>query len=100
MRPNKQISPPEWTWPLIVATLTFLAFLPVLWNEFNTAFDDNLNLVFNDQYRGLGWTQLKWMFTTLHMGHYRPLTWVSFGFDYLIWGMNPAGYHLTSLLIH
>src|SRR5437016_5891411 len=74
--------------PLIVAALTFLTFLPVLWNEFLTIFDDNINLVFNDQYRGLGWTQLKWMFTTLYNGHYRPLTWVTFGLDYLIWEMN------------
>jgi protein O-mannosyl-transferase len=85
--------------PVIVAVVTFLTFLPVLRNEFSD-FDDYQNLVYNPLYRGLGWTQLQWMFTTLHMGHYRPLTWVSFGFDYLIWGMNPTGYHLTSLLIH
>jgi tetratricopeptide (TPR) repeat protein len=34
------------------------------------------------------------------MGHYIPLTWMTFGLDYLLWGMNPRGYHLTSLLLH
>jgi protein O-mannosyl-transferase len=34
------------------------------------------------------------------MGPYQPLSWMSLGLDYLIWGMNPAGYHLTSLLFH
>lgn len=37
------------------------------------------------------------MWTSFHMGHYMPLTWMSFGLDYLVWGMNPAGYHLMTL---
>ena len=40
------------------------------------------------------------MFTTFHMGHYQPLTWLTLGIDYLIWGLNPLGYHLTNLLLH
>jgi protein O-mannosyl-transferase len=40
------------------------------------------------------------MFTTFHMGHYIPLTWLTFGLDYAVWGMDPFGYHLTSLLLH
>src|SRR6184192_2806285 len=34
------------------------------------------------------------------MAHYIPLTWMTLGMDYLLWGMNPVGYHLTSLLLH
>ncbi len=40
------------------------------------------------------------MFTSFHVGHYVPLTWVSFGLDYLVWGMDPFGYHLTNLALH
>src|ERR1041384_7292927 len=40
------------------------------------------------------------MFTTFLMGHYQPLTWVTLGLDYVIWGMNPFGYHLTNLVLH
>jgi hypothetical protein len=29
-----------------------------------------------------------------------PLTWVTYSLDYVFWGMNPFGYHLSSLLIH
>jgi len=39
------------------------------------------------------------MFTT-HFGHYMPLTWVTCGLDYVLWGMNPAGYHASSLFYH
>jgi hypothetical protein len=40
------------------------------------------------------------MFTTFHAGHYIPLTWLSLGLDYLLGGLHPGGYHLTSLLLH
>ena len=85
--------------PAAVAVLTFLAFLPTFDNGF-VDWDDTGNLRDNESYRGLGWTQLKWMFTTFHMGHYIPLTWLTFGLDYVVWGMDPFGYHLTSLLLH
>src|SRR5262249_23130022 len=62
--------------------------------------DDGTNLIDNPSYRGLGWTHLRRMATTFLMGHYIPLTWLTFGFDYVLWGMNPVGYHLTSLLLH
>jgi protein O-mannosyl-transferase len=33
-------------------------------------------------------------------GYYRPVTYVSFALDRAIWGVNPAGYHLTNLVLH
>ncbi len=54
----------------------------------------------NPRYRGLAWANLRWMFTTLHMGHYQPLSWATLALDHLLWGMAPWGYHLTSLLLH
>ncbi len=82
-----------------VASITFLAFLPALGNGW-VNWDDAKNFVENPGYRGLGPRQLAWMFTAYHMGHYIPVTWITFGFDYLLWGMNPAGYHLTNVLFH
>ena len=32
--------------------------------------------------------------------YYRPITTLSFSLDYLIWKINPFGYHLTDLLLH
>ena len=31
---------------------------------------------------------------------YRPLSTLSFALDYALWGLDPAGYHLTNLLLH
>ena len=88
----------HWLVPALIALVTFAAFLPTLHNQF-VNWDDVENFVDNPHYRGLGWTQLRWMWTT-HLGHYIPLTWMTLGLDYVLWGMNPVGYHLTSLLLH
>jgi tetratricopeptide (TPR) repeat protein len=92
-------SPLGWLPPLVIFLLTVAAFYPVLQNGF-VNWDDDKNIYENLNYRGLGWSQLRWMFTTLHMGHYQPLTWVSLAVDYRLWGMDPFGYHLTSLMLH
>src|SRR5438876_11178845 len=88
----------RWLAPLLVALFTLAAFLPALQNQF-VNWDDKDNFLDNPHYRGLGWTHLRWMWTT-HLGHYIPLTWMTLGLDYLLWGMNPVGYHLTNLLLH
>ena len=88
-----------WIAPLCVALVTIVAFLPALQNGF-VSWDDEKNFLTNPHYRGLGIAQLSWMWTTFHMGHYVPLSWMTLGLDYVLWGMSPMGYHLTSLLLH
>jgi tetratricopeptide (TPR) repeat protein len=34
------------------------------------------------------------------MGHWIPVTWLTFGLDHALWGMDPFGYHLTNVLLH
>jgi len=85
--------------PAIVGVLTLLLFLPALGNEF-VNWDDERNFVLNPNYRGLGWTEIHWMWTSHLLGRYVPVTWMTIGLDYTIWGMNPLGYHLTSVLFH
>jgi tetratricopeptide (TPR) repeat protein len=84
---------------LLIAVATIAAFLPALGNGF-VSWDDIASFLDNPHYRGLGWAQVKWAFTTFHMGLYMPLSWLTLGLDYVLWGMNPVGYHLSSLLLH
>jgi tetratricopeptide (TPR) repeat protein len=85
--------------PALIVLLVFLCFSPALRAGF-VAWDDDLTFTDNPHYRGLSLTHLRWMVTTTHLGQYRPLTWLTYGIDYTLWGMNPAGYHLGNLLLH
>jgi protein O-mannosyl-transferase len=97
---RKEPSKPLDSWiAFLVALVTFAVFFPALRNEF-VNWDDYELLVDNPRYRGLGWEQVRWMFSTFHNGHYQPLSWMTFALDYLIWGMEPFGYHLTNLVLH
>ena len=84
--------------PVAIAAVSALVFLPVLRNGF--VWDDVPNLVANPHYRGLDWEHLRWIVTALHLGHYIPVTWLSFAIDHAVWGLDPLGYHLTNLILH
>jgi protein O-mannosyl-transferase len=85
--------------PLALALVTAVVFAPVLRAGF-VDWDDPINFLENPYYRGLGWPQLRWMLTANVMGHWIPVTWLTLGADFAVWGMNPFGYHLTNLLLH
>jgi protein O-mannosyl-transferase len=87
------------TIPLAIAAMAIVTFAPALSAGFVT-WDDDINFLTNDAYRGLGAQQLHWMWTTFLMGHYTPLTWMTLGLDYSLWGMDARGYHATNVLIH
>jgi tetratricopeptide (TPR) repeat protein len=88
--------------PLVAVSIfaaVFVVFLPALDGQFLN-WDDDINFLNNQGFRGLGWAQLRWMWTATWMGHYIPLTWMSFGLNYALGGMDPWGYHLGNVLIH
>jgi tetratricopeptide (TPR) repeat protein len=84
---------------LAVFALTFVAFVPAISGQF-LSWDDSKNFVGNPWYRGLGPDQLQWMWTTTLLGHYVPISWMTLGLDYTLWGMDPRGYHVTNIVIH
>jgi tetratricopeptide (TPR) repeat protein len=94
----RRLTPASPLVPAAIGGVSLVAFLPVLRNGF--VWDDLPNLVANPHYRGLGWVQLRWMATAMHLGHYIPVTWLSLAVDHALWGMNPLGYHLTNLVLH
>jgi tetratricopeptide (TPR) repeat protein len=76
-----------------------IAFLPVLSNGW-VVFDDDENFLDNVDFRGLGWPQVSWAWTTFKLGVYQPLAWMLLELEYSLFGLNPRGYHLTSLMLH
>jgi tetratricopeptide (TPR) repeat protein len=92
---------------VVVAVAAFLPFIPSIHAGF-CEFDDPG--IFKDVtgYQGLSPANLRWMFTTTHMGHYQPLTWLSYAIEYTLWGhdpsgqwgLNPVAYHLSNVVLH
>src|SRR5439155_6897954 len=82
-----------------VAPVTLGIFLPPIENGW-VNWDDDENFLWNPDYRGLGWAQIRWMFTSAQQSVYCPVAWLTLGLDHVVWGMNPSGYHLTSILLH
>ncbi len=85
--------------PLALFAVTLIVFSPALGNGW-LDYDDDRNFLNNPHYRGLGLAQLRFMFTGTIMGHWTPVTWLTLGLDYVLWGMNPLGYHLGNILLH
>ena len=48
---------------------------------------------------GLTWAGVGGAFTQ-HTGNWHPLTWLSHMLDCQLYGLNPAGHHLTSIFFH
>ena len=88
-------------WP--VAVLAALICLAVFARAYHCDFvnwDDQNYVSNNTAIRTLDWNFFRWAFTEAYLGWWMPLTWFSFAVDYAMWGLNPAGYHLTNILLH
>ena len=89
---------------LIICLILSLATILVYWNLSDHQFiniDDSVYVTNNPQVRsGLNGENLKWAFTTLKAEFWHPLTWLSYMLDTQLFGVNPAGYLLTNLLLH
>jgi tetratricopeptide (TPR) repeat protein len=71
-------------------------------NQFDfVSLDDDVYVTENSQLQS-GFTPngLRWAFSTTYAEFWHPVTWLSLMFDYQLYGLNPAGYHLTNLILH
>ena len=83
----------------IAALITFVVYLPSLDNDFVT-WDDSMYIYANEHIRSFNLDLIKWAVLDLHAGNWHPVTWISHAFDYAVWGMNPAGHHLSNIVFH
>ena len=81
--------------------LAVLAAYAPLWHCDFVGYDDPDYVTSNEMVRhGVSWPGVVWAFTTCSAGNWHPLTWISHMVDFQLYGMNAAGHHLTSLLLH
>jgi len=84
---------------ILLALLVSIAFLPGLDGEF-LAWDDPRYVTKNSHIQSFSWQTVVWAFTSFDVGNWHPLTWLSLVLDHRIYGLEPFGYHMTSLIIH
>lgn len=87
----------------ILLALLVVAYLPlrqVQRNDF-VNFDDYRYVLDNKEVRnGITLSGILWAFSNLEAGFWHPVTWLSHMLDVELFGLNAAGHHLTSLLLH
>jgi protein O-mannosyl-transferase len=85
---------------LLVAIAALLAHFPVIYNQF-VSFDDK-DYIYNNQMveHGLTPTTIKWALTEHVVANWHPVTMLSHLVDGTLFGLNPAGHHAMSLLLH
>jgi tetratricopeptide (TPR) repeat protein len=81
------------------ALLAVAVYLPSCRNDF-VNWDDSTYVTKNPYLRVPDAGFVRWALGSFHAGNWHPLTWLSLGIDYALWGLNPAGYHLTSIVLH
>lgn len=99
MKPIRTISSQKtkvWALALLVALITFVIYLPALQNGF-VEWDDPQYVSENQNIR---YINLIWIFTSVNLALWHPLTMFSFAIDYAVWGLNPLGFHLTNIIFH
>jgi len=80
--------------------LVFAVFLPTAWNNFIN-FDDDYYVTQNAVVqKGLTAGSISWALTTTAYFYWHPVTWLSHMLDCELYGLKPAGHHLTNVLIH
>jgi len=88
-------------WPLVAAiAIPLITGMVAYANVFGGQFllDDTIEIITNPAIRTL-WPPWVPMFGG-HQVAARPLPYLTFAIDHAIWGLRPAGFHLTNLLLH
>ena len=62
--------------------------------------DDPAYIYENQHIRSIDLAFFKWAFSSFHAANWHPVTWLLHAVDYAVWGTDPIGHHLTSIVFH
>lgn len=88
-------------WPiLILAAVTIAVYGRIAGHEFLTVWDDNQYVTENPSAWGFSAANIRAAFSGYYIGNYAPVQILSYMLDYTFWGLHPAGYLITNIIIH
>ncbi|MDI6828767.1 MAG: tetratricopeptide repeat protein [Armatimonadota bacterium] len=97
---NKETNKAIFIVGIILVMGTIIVFSPVISCGFLN-YDDEVYVTDNPYVQAGPTVQgITWVFTSMRAGNWHPLTWLSHMLDCRIYGLNAAGHHITSLVIH
>lgn len=86
---------------ILLLVTVVLAIYAQTWRFEFLLWDDQMYVTGTPEvFTGLKAENLLWAFQTRYFGLWNPLTWISLMADASLWGPNPGGFHLTSVVIH
>src|SRR6266404_1624761 len=90
----------SWSISLVLFSVVVGVFLPIVAFDFTNYDDPDYVTENRPVLKGLTLKGIGWAFTHSHSANWHPLTWMSHMLDCQFYGLNPAGHHLTNLLLH
>jgi len=85
---------------LLLTVVTLALYNPVNRHPF-VNYDDDRYVTENPHVRqGLSDDTIAWSLTSTEQANWHPLTWMSHALDVSLFRLNPAGHHLTSVVLH
>jgi protein O-mannosyl-transferase len=86
--------------PALLAVLICITYYQITGHAF-ISYDDEAYITENAHVmNGLTYDGITWALTSLEISYWHPLTWISHMIDYQLYGGDPFGHHLTSLVLH
>ena len=92
---------PKWlSTPLFLSLVTIAVYAVTGGFDFLTTWDDKYYITTNETVQSFTLEHLRQAFNDNYVGNYAPIHILSYMIDHLLWGLNPAGFHLENVLLH
>jgi tetratricopeptide (TPR) repeat protein len=85
---------------ILLSLMTFAVYSQVIHHPFAN-YDDGEYVTDNSNIQnGINPATLRWALTSTEHANWHPLTWLSHALDWQLFGPNPSGHHISSLVLH
>lgn len=85
---------------IVLIAVTLAVYMQTANHQFIN-FDDTVYVTDNPNVKGsITGANIVWAFTATSASNWHPLTWISHMTDVQLFGLNPRGHHLTSVVMH